>query len=66
MYTDEDGMGHSFTSLITGGAAGEGHNNVVATSSESTTEAMKIANSMNGKTMRKTIDSLQKDFKSLN
>ena len=29
MYMDNDGFGHSYTSEISGGAAGNGHNNVV-------------------------------------
>jgi hypothetical protein len=34
MYTDEKKMGHTYTSEISGGAAGNGHNNVVTTSSD--------------------------------
>jgi hypothetical protein len=46
MYTDAEGLGHSFTSDIQGGAAGNGHNNIVTLSTEDTFKAMLIANSM--------------------
>ena len=65
-YTDEFGQGHSYTSKITGGAAGDGHNNIVTSSAEMTMQAMRIANKMNGKKMEKTVNSLQKDFSALN
>ena len=44
MYQDQNGLGHSYTSEIQGGAAGNNHNNVVTQSSEQTQLAMSIAN----------------------
>lgn len=32
VYANEQGIGHSYTSVITGGMAGDGHNNVVTIS----------------------------------
>ena len=46
LYQDANGYGHSYTSEITGGAAGDGHNNVVTTSAEQTQFAMSLANNM--------------------
>lgn len=46
MYSDSHGIGHSYTSEIQGGAAGDNHNNVVTQSSEQTQLAMSIANGM--------------------
>ena len=62
-YNDGDGHGHSFPSSITGGLAGDGHNNVVTATSEQTAKAMEIANNMQGKSMQRTVNSLNKDFK---
>jgi hypothetical protein len=46
--------------------AGDGHNNVVTISPEQTKIAMEIANGMKGKRMDKQVNSLTKDFRSLN
>ena len=45
-YHDSHGHGHSFTSLITGGAAGDNHNNMVTSNVDQTYQAMAIANRM--------------------
>jgi hypothetical protein len=45
-YLDGEGKGHSYDSSITGGAAGNGHNNVVTRSADETFKAMTMANNM--------------------
>ena len=40
MYADKNGVGHPYTSDITGGAAGDGHNNLVTASCDETMQAM--------------------------
>ena len=66
VYSDTEGKGHSFPSSITGGMAGDGHNNVVTSAPEQTQKAMEITNKMAGKKNEKAVNSLGKDFKSLN
>ena len=65
MYTDQQGLGHSYNSEITGGAAGSHHNNVVTTTVDQTYQAMAIANNMINKNMAKVVSNMQKDIKSL-
>ena len=36
LYTDSEGFGHSYPSTITGGAAGDGHNNLVTATVDQT------------------------------
>ena len=64
MYTDAEGQGHSFTSEIQGGAAGNGHNNVVTLSTDDTYKAMLIANNMGNRHMPKISSNIQRDIKS--
>ena len=64
MYTDAEGLGHSFTSDIQGGAAGNGHNNIVTLSSDDNYRAMIIANSMGNRHMQKISSNIQWDIKS--
>jgi hypothetical protein len=64
VYVDGNGQGHCFSSTITGGLAGNGHNNIVTSTAEQTQKAMEISN--NTKNMVKTVNSLTKDFKTLN
>ena len=65
MYTDAHGFGHSYTSEITGGAAGSNHNNVVTVAPDQTYQAMAIANNMMNKNMQKVASNMQRDIKSL-
>ena len=53
MYMNNEGYGYGFTSEISGGAAGNGHNNVVTVSTEDTQRAMAFANEMMHKHMQK-------------
>jgi len=64
MYMDSEGLGHSYTSEIQGGAAGNGHNNVVTVSTEDTQKAMAFANNMMHKHMQKQASNMQKDIRS--
>lgn len=66
VYAGADEKGYSFPSTITGGLAGDGHNNIVTVSSEQTQTAMSISNKTQGKKSDKLVNSLAKDFKSLN
>lgn len=65
MYTDSNGLGQSYNSEITGGAAGSNHNNVVTSTVDQTYQAMAIANGMLNKNMTKVVSNLQKDIKGL-
>ena len=66
VYSDADGRGYSYPSTITGGLAGDGHNNVVTLTAEQTATAMSITNKTQGKKSDKQVNSLAKDFTSLN
>lgn len=63
MYLDQDGFGHSYNSEITGGAAGDGHNNVVTRTTDETYRAMVLANHMQNRHMSKMANYMQKDIK---
>lgn len=52
--------------MITGGAAGDNHNNMVTSNVDQTFQAMAIANRMSQQKMTKVVNHLNKDFRALN
>lgn len=66
MFVDQQGLGHSYTSEIQGGAktAGTGHNNLVTLTVDQTSQAMNIANNMPQK-MNKMGNQISKDLKNI-
>lgn len=63
LYTDENGHGQSFPSMIKGGLAGDGHNNIVTASCDLTYQAMTMANNMQKRNMTKVSNNLPNDTK---
>ena len=63
MYLDKEGFGNSFPSNLKGGAAGDGHNNVVTRTVDETHQVMRIANGIGQGQMSKTPNYMQRDIK---